>query len=84
VLQTALNDFYVSYELNAYTDRPLEMAQIYSDLHWNIQDAFNEFGIQIMSPLYLGDPARAKVVPKEQWYQSPAEQGDEKKTGSPV
>jgi small-conductance mechanosensitive channel len=72
VLQTALNDFYVSYELNAYTDRPLEMVQIYSDLHRNIQDAFNEHGVQIMSPHYLGDPAQAKIVPREQWYRPPA------------
>jgi small-conductance mechanosensitive channel len=76
VLQTALNDFYVSYELNAYTDRPVEMVQIYSDLHWNIQDAFNEHGVQIMSPHYLGDPAKAKIVPKEQWYQPPAKRED--------
>jgi small-conductance mechanosensitive channel len=72
VLQTALNDFYVGYELNVYTDRPLEMVTIYSDLHQNIQDAFNEFGVQIMSPHYLGDPSQAKIVPKEQWYQAPA------------
>jgi small-conductance mechanosensitive channel len=72
VLQTALNDFYVSYELNVYTDRPLEMAQIYSDLHRNIQDAFNEFGVQIMSPHYLGDPKEAKIVPREKWQQPPA------------
>jgi small-conductance mechanosensitive channel len=72
VLQTALNDFYVGYELNVYTDRPLEMITIYSDLHRNIQDAFNEFGVQIMSPHYLGDPAKAKIVPKEQWYPAPA------------
>jgi small-conductance mechanosensitive channel len=72
VLQTALNDFYVGYELNVYTDRPLEMVKIYSDLHQNIQDAFNEHGVQIMSPHYLGDPAEAKIVPKEQWYQAPA------------
>ena len=72
VLQTALNDFYVSYELNAYTDHPREMITIYSDLHRNIQDVFNEFGVQIMSPHYLGDPPRAKVVPREQWYQATA------------
>jgi small-conductance mechanosensitive channel len=72
VLQTALNDFYVGYELNVHTDRPLEMVKIYSDLHQNIQDAFNEFGVQIMSPHYLGDPSKAKVVPKEQWYPAPA------------
>lgn len=52
VLQTALNDFYVSYEINAYTDRPNAMAQTYSTLHQNIQDAFNEAGIEIMSPHY--------------------------------
>jgi small-conductance mechanosensitive channel len=74
VFQTALNDFYVSYELNVYTNRPLEMVQIYSDLHRNIQDAFNEHGVQIMSPHYLGDPAQAKIVPKEQWYRPPAKQ----------
>jgi small-conductance mechanosensitive channel len=52
VLQTALNDFFVSYELNAYTKFPNEMAQIYSDLHQNIQDSFNEAGVEIMSPHY--------------------------------
>lgn len=77
VLQTALNDFYVSYELNASTDRPTEMIRIYSDLHRNIQDAFNEHGVQIMSPHYLGDPAQAKVVPPDQWRRPPAKQSDE-------
>jgi len=50
VLQTALNDFYVSYELNAYTKRPDKMQELYSDLHQNIQDKFNEGGIEINSP----------------------------------
>jgi small-conductance mechanosensitive channel len=50
VLQTALNDFYVSYELNAYTDIPINMQFIYSDLHQNIQDRFNEAGVEICSP----------------------------------
>jgi len=77
VLQTGLNDFYVSYELNATTDRPLEMVSIYSDLHLNIQDAFNEHRVQIMSPHDLGDPAQAKIVPKEHWYQPPAKRDDE-------
>ncbi len=52
ILQTALDDFYVHYELNAYTDQPGEMAQIYSDLHANIQDKFNAAGVEIMSPHY--------------------------------
>ncbi|HEY2376097.1 MAG TPA: mechanosensitive ion channel family protein [Gemmatimonadaceae bacterium] len=52
VLQTGLDDFYVSYELNAYTSRPELMAVIYSYLHQNIQEAFNEGGVEIMSPHY--------------------------------
>jgi len=52
VLQTALNDFYVSYELNAFTDRPTNMQNIYSILHQNIQDRFNEAGVEINSPHY--------------------------------
>ena len=50
VLQTALNDFYVAYELNAYTDTPRNMQFIYSELHENIQDQFNEAGVEICSP----------------------------------
>jgi len=52
VLQTGLNDFYVTYELNALTDAPEIMPRIYSDLHQNIQDTFNEAGVEIMSPHY--------------------------------
>jgi small-conductance mechanosensitive channel len=52
VLQTALNDFYVSYELNAYTAKPRAMQNIYSVLHQNIQDGFNEAGVEINSPHY--------------------------------
>ena len=76
VLQTSLDDFYVSYELNVYCDTPLEMARIYTDLHKNIQDAFNEYGVQIMSPSYRFDPDRPKVVPKDRWYAAPAEPPD--------
>ncbi|HTP66580.1 MAG TPA: mechanosensitive ion channel family protein [Geobacteraceae bacterium] len=82
VLQTALDDFYVRYELNAYTDEPREMLNIYSDLHQNIQDAFNEFEVQIMSPHYMFDPEAPAIVPKERWYEPPAkpprEEGGEK------
>lgn len=55
VLQTALDDFYVKYELNAYTSSPNAMARIYSDLHQNIQDRFNEAGVEIMSPHYRAE-----------------------------
>jgi small-conductance mechanosensitive channel len=73
VLQRSLDDFFVTYELNAYTDSPDKMLQIYSDLHRHILDAFNEYGVQITSPHYEGDPAGAKVVPKEKWYSPPAD-----------
>lgn len=52
VLQTALNDFNVSYELNAYSDRPQLMPKIYSELHQNIQDYCNQASIEILSPGY--------------------------------
>jgi small-conductance mechanosensitive channel len=52
VLQTALNDFYVSYQINVYTCNPERMAEIHSHLHQNIQDAFNEGGVEICSPHY--------------------------------
>ena len=52
VVQTALNDFYVGYELNAYTVNPKNMQNIYSRLHQNIQDKFNEAGVEINSPHY--------------------------------
>ena len=50
VLQTALDDFYVKYEINVCTDQAARMAQIYSELHQNIQDSFNEAGVEICSP----------------------------------
>jgi small-conductance mechanosensitive channel len=52
VLQTSLDDFYVSYQINAYTDQPNKMAVIYSELHQNIQDFSNEAGFEILSPHY--------------------------------
>ncbi|HLA28179.1 MAG TPA: mechanosensitive ion channel domain-containing protein [Syntrophales bacterium] len=64
VLQTALDDFYVHYELNAYTNEPAKMAIIYSELHQNIQDKFNEGGVEIMSPHYasLRDGNRTTIA----------------------
>ncbi|SMO49481.1 mechanosensitive ion channel domain-containing protein [Solitalea koreensis] len=52
VLQTSLDDFYVSYQINAYTKEPNKQAFIYSNLHQNIQDCCNEVGIEILSPHY--------------------------------
>jgi small-conductance mechanosensitive channel len=52
VLQTSLDDSYVSYQINAYTNEPKRMAQIYSELHQNIQDKFNQAKVEILSPQY--------------------------------
>ncbi|MBS7231097.1 mechanosensitive ion channel [Flavobacterium psychroterrae] len=52
VLQTSLDDFYVSYQINVYTKQPTKQPLIYSSLHQNIQDSFNLAGIEIMSPHY--------------------------------
>jgi len=52
VLQTALDDFFVNYQINVYTDQASRMAQIYSELHQNIQDSFNEAHVEICSPHY--------------------------------
>ena len=66
VLQTALNDFYISYQINAYTKSPNEMANIMSDLHENIQDSFNKAGVEIMSPHYKSvRDGNAIAIPEE-------------------
>lgn len=72
VLQTALTDFAVTYELNAYCKNATNMAGLYSDLHRSIQDVFNEYGVQIMTPNYVADTPDPKLVPKEHWYTPPA------------
>jgi small-conductance mechanosensitive channel len=75
VLQTALDDFYVRYQINVHTDQAARMAQIYSELHQNIQDSFNEARIEICSPHFhqLRD-GNATSVPAEyhgQGYEAP-------------
>ena len=72
ILQKTLGDFAVTYELNAYCEDPQRMGPLYSAMHQNILDVFNEHGVQIMTPAYEGDPQTPKVVPKDQWYQAPA------------
>ncbi|MCB1731028.1 MAG: mechanosensitive ion channel [Halieaceae bacterium] len=73
VLQQSLGDFAVVYQLNAYCDDARNMNRLYSALHGNIQDVFNEYGVQIMSPNYVADPEQAKLVPPEHWYAAPAQ-----------
>jgi small-conductance mechanosensitive channel len=74
VFQTALSDFYPEYRLvcQAIPSQPRPRAEVLATLHANIQDVFNEQGIQIMSPHYRGDPQVPKIVPADQWYPPPA------------
>jgi small-conductance mechanosensitive channel len=76
VLQKELGDFAVTYEINVYCDQPQAMNRLYTALHGNILDVFNEYGVQIMTPAYEGDPEQAKIVPKDQWYSAPAVPAD--------
>ncbi|MGV8921715.1 MAG: mechanosensitive ion channel family protein [Pseudomonas sp.] len=79
VFQTALSDFYPEYRLvaQAIPSQPRPRAVLLSMLHANIQDVFNEYGVQIMSPHYQFDPRHEKWVPKEKWYTAPAQKGPE-------
>ena len=74
VFQTALSDYYPEYRLvaQAVPSQPRPRAALLSALHAHIQDVFNEYGVQIMSPHYIADPQDAKWVPKENWYAEPA------------
>lgn len=73
VLQKALTDFYVEYQLVVNLERTEERAPVLSTLHAQIQDAFNEFGVQIMSPHFQSQPSNRVFVPKSQWFSEPAE-----------
>ena len=65
VRQTALNDYYVAYDLNAFTDAPALMTKTYSQLHQNIQDKCNEAGIEILSPAYTAlRDGNSSTIPK--------------------
>ena len=68
VWQKALSNFYVEYELVVNLDHPEERLPILSELHMHIQDAFNEAGVQIMSPAFESQPEKKIFVPKAQWF----------------
>jgi len=88
VLQRRLDDFYVAYELNAFTDCPSKMLNIFSDLHQNIQDKFNEAGVEICSPHFSSLRDGNVIAIPQQYlkpdYQVPAfrVQGNESRNGS--
>jgi small-conductance mechanosensitive channel len=67
VRQSKLGDFCVEYTLLVCLVRPQLRGATLSTLHGNILDAFNESGVQIMSPHYEGDPLHPKLVPRDAW-----------------
>jgi small-conductance mechanosensitive channel len=77
VLQRALDDWYVEYQLNVHMVDPKGRVRVLSQLHANIQDVFNEFGVQIMSPHFIAQPDQLIVSPKEKWYEAPAQRPPE-------
>ena len=72
VLVKRLGDFAVTYELNVYCSNVPAMNQLYTQLHRQILDVFNEYGVQIMTPAYEGDPEQPKIVPPKDWFTAPA------------
>jgi small-conductance mechanosensitive channel len=69
VLQTGLEDFYISYQINAYTKQSHRMAAIYSDIHRNILDEFNNAGVEILSPHYRAERDGNEItIPKKDKY----------------
>jgi small-conductance mechanosensitive channel len=72
VLQKSLSDFYVEYEFNVQSEGPSQRPFVLSALHSNIQDSFNEHGVQILVPHYESQPATSVFVPKERWHAAPA------------
>jgi small-conductance mechanosensitive channel len=72
VLQRELSDFYVQYQLLAHLEDGKNRAAVISELHAQIQDAFNEYGVQIMSPHFESQPKKPVFVPQSDWYAAPA------------
>lgn len=72
VVQRALSDFYVEYTLILHLENERLRIETLSSLHANIQDAFNEFGVQIMSPHFMMQPQQNVGVDRSNWYAAPA------------
>jgi small-conductance mechanosensitive channel len=72
VVQRELSDFYVQYQVLAHMEEGRNRAAVLSELNAQIQDAFNEYGTQIMSPHFESQPEKRVFVPKGQWYAAPA------------
>ncbi|WP_438266256.1 KH domain-containing protein [Enterobacter cloacae] len=70
--QLGLMDWYIAYELQVKLQPGQSIAEARNELHSNIQDVFNEFNVQIMSPNFVMQPEGAVVVAEENWFAAPA------------
>jgi small-conductance mechanosensitive channel len=72
VYTLSLNQFDITHELNVLLEEGAPYWDTRSELNRNVLNAFNEYGVQIMTPAYEGDPEQLKVVPKARWFSPPA------------
>ncbi len=72
-MQKQLSDFYVEYTLISRLDDERLRIQTVSNLNSAIQDSFNEFGVQIMSPHYMIQPNASVIIPREKWDAKPSQ-----------
>jgi small-conductance mechanosensitive channel len=77
VRQLNLMDWYIAYELQVKLGAGESLATVKSELHSHIQDVFNEFNVQIMSPNFVLQPENAVMVTRENWYTAPAVRPDQ-------
>jgi small-conductance mechanosensitive channel len=78
VRQLNLMDWYIAYELQVKLRAGESLANVKSELHSHIQDVFNEFNVQIMSPNFVNQPENAVMVTRDNWFTAPAAQPDKR------
>jgi len=74
VRQLNLMDWYIAYELQVKLRPGESLAGVESELHSHIQDVFNEFNVQIMSPNFVNQPESSVMVTRDNWFAAPAVQ----------
>lgn len=72
VRQLELMDWYIAYELQVRLLPEQSLAVARNELYSTIQDVFNEFNVQIMSPKFVMQPKGTVMVAKDNWYAAPA------------
>jgi small-conductance mechanosensitive channel len=76
VLELSLDSFQVMYELTVFLTGEMRINQVKAELHRNMLDEFNLYGIQILTPQYQAEPVKPALVPQKDWYAAPAKKED--------